>query len=153
MILFAPKTKKERITNTRKYMTKIILTESNKIGQNVIDAIMADISHYESRKYWIKVSLHVFLATGTGYALFPTTKLLITNLNDSGFVSYFSLIFSDGKYVLGYIGDLALTLANSLPINASIVVISILIIFLRSLKKIIELWPNLSLYYQNNKIS
>ncbi len=125
-------------------MKKIIFQNSEKSSGKTVDLIMSRIEHYESRRYWSRIFIHSTLVVGTGYSLFPATKLLVANLTDSGFFSYLSLIFSDGKYVTDYIGDLMLTLANSLPITASIIVLGALIIFINSFKKIVELSPDLS---------
>jgi hypothetical protein len=134
-------------------MTKIIFTENIRVKESVVHSIMGNIRRYELRRYWTRVSIHSTLVLGTGYSLFPATKLLVANLADSGFLSYFSLIFSDGQYVFGYMGDLMLSLANSLPIGTSIIVLGALTVFINSIKKIFEMSPNLSLYYHNHKIS
>ncbi len=134
-------------------MTKIILTENIRAKESVVNSIMGNIRRYELRRYWTRVSIHSTLVLGTGYSLFPATKLLVANLADSGFISYFSLIFSDGQYVFSYMGDLMLSLANSLPIGTSIIVLGALTVFINSIKKIFEMSPNLSLYYNNHKIS
>jgi hypothetical protein len=125
-------------------MKKIIFHPNEKVRDTAVDSVMLRINHYESRRYWSRIFIHSALVLVTGYSLFPATKLLISNLTDSGFFSYFSLIFSDGTYVTNYIGDLMLTLANSLPITASIIVLGALIIFINSFKKIVELSPDLS---------
>ncbi len=67
-------------------------------------------------------------------ALIPTLQYTIRELSQSGFLQYSSLLFSDSAAIALYWKEFTLSLAESLPLLGITTVLSILFIFLGSLK-------------------
>jgi hypothetical protein len=60
----------------------------------------------------------------------------------SGFYQYLSLAFSDGRLVLSYWRELALSLADSLPLTSLALALLLLLILFVSLRKVMHQFKN-----------
>lgn len=82
------------------------------------EAILGSIRSEERRKarIYITVSSATLLVSVIGFIF--SVRYLFQIFQTSEFYTYFSLVFSDPDIVLGYWQDIALSLAESLPILA-----------------------------------
>ena len=87
-------------------------------------------------KYNARLKLWAFSFTGlvslAGLTL--TFRMLLNDLTQSGFSEYFSLIFSDSGLIISYWKELVFSLAESLPIMSTIFTLSLIFVFLLSLR-------------------
>lgn len=71
-------------------------------------------------------------------ALVPTFQMVRTDLINSGFIQFFSLLFSDFKTVTAYWQSFAMSLLETLPIMSLIILTSVTLIFLESIKLLVK---------------
>jgi hypothetical protein len=94
--------------------------------------ISARIHRNAALKLWFSLAGGVFSLV----AFVPATKLLLNNFAHSGFYDYVSLIFS-GSGVSAYWKDLMVTLASSLPTASIFYAVTLLFVFIISLRYIL----------------
>lgn len=87
-------------------------------------------------KYNARLKLWAFSFTGLASlaGLTLTFRMLLNDLTQSGFSEYFSLIFSDSGLIISYWKELVFSLAESLPIMSTIFTLSLIFVFLLSLR-------------------
>ena len=85
-------------------------------------------------KFWAFASMEFASIAG----LVPVIKMLLTDLSQSGFYEYFSLIFSDSGTIFLYWKELILSLVESLPIMSIIYTLSLLFIVFLSLRYLMK---------------
>ena len=132
-----------KIFQEAKYKSDINLTE------NIWQAI---VSH---EKYIVRVKLWVFSVVGfvSLVGLVPAFKMLSSDLTQSGFYKYFSLIFSNSELIISYWKELIFSLAESLPTISIIFTLSLVFIFFLSLKYLIkQIINNNQLFPQGNPV-
>ena len=66
--------------------------------------------------------------------LIPAWKALSTDLSQSGFYEYFSILFSNGWSITSYWRESIMSIAQSLPTMSILISLSLVFIFLLSLK-------------------
>lgn len=69
-------------------------------------------------------------------AFFPALNMLITGFNQSGFLNFFSLIFSDSSTVMKYWQSFSMTLLEAIPALSLALFLAILLTFLQSIKSL-----------------
>ncbi len=74
----------------------------------------------------------------------PAFKILLSNASQSGFINFFSLIFSDFSSVATYWKSFAMTLLETLPAVSLAFFMAVLLTFLQSIK---SLTKNIKLIY------
>lgn len=131
-------------------MNKIIITNNQYSPETQIQKIMLKITNYEQKRAITKFSIHSFILALASVGFIYTTKYLILNMNDSGFVDYISLLFTDSTVIFAYIQDFALSLASSWPIFATILVMTNLLIFINSITKTIQYYSYLSINHKQS---
>ena len=91
--------------------------------------------HQERRLMIIKQRIIIWGITTASsvLVLIPTFRMLQANLADSGFLQFFSLLFSDSKIILSYWDTFAWSLLEALPVMSLVLFLVILGIFLKSL--------------------
>ena len=63
-------------------------------------------------------------------ALFPIFVNMVQQLQASGFLNYFSLLFTDGGAMATYWREFSLSLAESLPVfQLALIILSLLVLF------------------------
>jgi len=72
--------------------------------------------------------------SGSMVALIPAFRALQTGLTESGFMEFFSLLFSDLAVVIAHWQDFASALLESLPVMSAVVLLSAVFVVLGSLK-------------------
>jgi hypothetical protein len=78
----------------------------------------------------------ILLRSLAGFA--PSLKMLISDLDNSRFINFFSLIFSDFSTVATYWQNFAMILLETLPVLSLALFLSILLIFLQSTKSLLK---------------
>lgn len=71
---------------------------------------------------------------GSAIAFIPALKLMRADLADSGFMTFFSLFFSDTKVVMTYWQNFGQSLLETLPVTGLAAVLLSIVVFLESLK-------------------
>jgi ABC-type phosphate/phosphonate transport system permease subunit len=71
---------------------------------------------------------------GSSTAFIPAFKLLHSNLVESGFLQFFSLLFSDFGIITGYWKEFSMSLLETLPAASLAIFLAVVFVFLGSLK-------------------
>jgi hypothetical protein len=100
------------------------------LAENVWRAVIARDKHINRLKLWA----FAFIGLASLAGLVPALKALLSDLAQSGFSEYFSLIFSDSGLILSYWKELFFSLAESLPILSVTLSLTLIFIFFLSLK-------------------
>jgi len=90
----------------------------------------------EKRLLTLKRRLFLFSAglIGAIILFIPALKGVISGLTQSGFIQYFSLLFSDAEIVLAYWQNYALSLLETLPVMSLILLLATVFAILELLK-------------------
>jgi len=94
----------------------------------------------ESQRISLKRRLFAFglMTAATAGALVPAFQMVITRLNESGFNTFFSLLFSDFSIVLREWQTFFASLMESFPIMSFVLLLAGLLIFIQVLKLFIK---------------
>ena len=111
-----------------KYKTSVNLEE------NIWLKLTTREKHFALFKLWAFASLGFASLAG----LIPAFKIMLSDLTQSGFYEYFSLIFSDGLTNSVYWKELSLSLAESLPAISIILTLSLVFISFLSIRYFIK---------------
>lgn len=101
---------------------------------------------HEERKLLIFKRRLVFLSIifiGSIAALIPTFRMTQVGFAESGFIEFFSLLFSDAGIIATYWQNFALSLLETLPVTSLIIFLTIMLLFLESLKLLINNTENI----------
>ena len=71
-------------------------------------------------------------------AFVPLFQMLRTGFIESGFLQFFSLLFSDFEIVAAYWQNFSLSLLETLPVFSLMVFLAVVLVFLESLKLLIK---------------
>ena len=69
-------------------------------------------------------------------SFFPVVSMLMSDLNQSGFIQFSSLIFSDTSSVMPYWRSFMMTLLETLPALSLALFLAVLVTFLQSVKSL-----------------
>lgn len=96
--------------------------------------------HKEQRLLTIRRRIAIFSVglSGSSVVFIPVFKMLSAELAESGFIQFLSLLFSDFSIVARYWQSFVLTLLETLPAISLIVFLTIIFVFLESLKFLIK---------------
>ena len=97
----------------------------------IMDRIGAEKKRRQIRRHLAFFSLSLI---GSVAAFYPAGQMLWHDFNASGFFQFFSLLFSDSEIVLKYWQNFLFSLLEALPIVSVIILLSLVWIFLESLK-------------------
>ena len=86
----------------------------------------------------LEISVFVLIGFASLAGLIPAFKIMLSDLTQSGFYEYFSLIFSDGLTNSVYWKELSLSLAESLPAISIILTLSLVFISFLSIRYFIK---------------
>lgn len=119
-------------------LTKIFKSAKYKpnsdLNEKVWNTIVIRSKHNTQIKFWG----FAFVSLASIAGLVPVVKILLTDLSQSGFYEYFSLIFSDSGTIFSYWKELILSLAESLPIMSIVYTFSLLFIIFLSLRYLMK---------------
>jgi hypothetical protein len=107
--------------------------------EGLLEQIMFRIRR-ERRSFIIKRRIVIFSLglIGSIVAFVPVLHLVKTGLAESGFMQYFSLLFSDTGLVAAYWQSFAFALLESLPVLSLAVLLITIFTFLESLKLLVQ---------------
>jgi hypothetical protein len=100
------------------------------LAENVWLAIVLREKRIARFKLWAFSIMGIVSLAG----LIPAFNILLSDLAQSSFYEYFSLLFGGGGAVFSYWKELTLSLAESLPSASIIFVLSLIFIFFLSLR-------------------
>ncbi len=92
----------------------------------------------ENRMARVKLWVFGIIGTISLIGLVPALQALSNNMTQSGFSSYFSLIFSDGGSIASFWKEFILSLGESLPILSVIFALSLLFVCGLSLRYFVK---------------
>lgn len=95
----------------------------------------------EERKLLALKRKLIFLSivfVGSIAALIPTFRMTQAGFVESGFIEFFSLLFSDANIIAAYWKNFALSLLETLPVTNLIMLLTVMLLFLESLKLLIN---------------
>ena len=87
---------------------------------------------------------------GSIAAFVPVFKMVYQGFAESGFMQFLSLLFSDTGVVLSYFGNFLSSLLEALPITGLLAFLTVLLIFLESLKLLAK---NLKIIFSSKFVS
>lgn len=121
------------------YKNPFIHQRSPEPPKGLFNKIMARIQE-ERRLLTIKRRITIFSlgVVGSAVALIPTFKMVQTGLYESGFLYFFSLIFSDFGTVVSYWQNFIMSLLETLPVINLVILLIIIFIFMESLKFLVK---------------
>jgi hypothetical protein len=102
-------------------------------------AVLSRLDQEKNRVREWKLRLSVTAALASMVSLVPATTLLMRGFSETGFSSYLSLLFSDGRAILSFWGEYLLSLIDSLPLAGLASFALALFVFLASIKYVISL--------------
>jgi hypothetical protein len=90
----------------------------------------------ERRLLILKRRMFIFSlsAVCSAIALIPAFKMVKTGFTESGFMQFFSLLFSDFKIVVAYGQNFILSLLETLPVMSLVILLVVVLVFLESLR-------------------
>lgn len=135
-----------RINNMATNYNKIFSSlNEQSVPQNLSGDILISINKQIRKSAQINFVLFSFLSVFSLIALIPALKYFISELYESGFQQYLSLIFSDGLVLLNYWKEFSLLLAESIPLISIALVLTFLLTLLSSIKFMLKNLKNISL--------
>lgn len=107
------------------------------------EGLFEKITHHireEQRLLTMKRRLVIFSIgiMGSLAAFIPVFKVVQTGFAESGFMQFFSLLFSDFGIVVSYWQNFAMSLLETLPITSLMMLLATVLVFLESLKLLIK---------------
>ena len=127
-------------------LVKIFKETSYEPSSDLAFNIWYTITLHEKRNTRIKLWIFSLVGFISFAGFIPALNLLLNDLRQSGFYEYFSLIFSNGS-VLFFWKELVLSIAESLPTASIILTLSLVFVFVLSLKYLIKQLNNNSLSF------
>jgi hypothetical protein len=88
----------------------------------------------KTRQLKFRIAVFSICLFGSAAAFFPAIKIVWTEFAESGFISFLSLLFTDAGAVLGAWQSFGLSLLETLPVTSLIVLFSISVMFICSLR-------------------
>lgn len=106
------------------------------LPKGLLEKILKRI-HREERILFLKRTIFSSITLiGSAAAFLPTFKMLASGFEQSGFLHFFSLIFSDFSAVMSYWQSFALILLETLPFISLTLFLAVLLILLQSIKSL-----------------
>ena len=102
------------------------------------ERIFKSINKKEKDLYQLKLVTFTIIGLSSLATLIPVIKIIINDFNNSGLYEYSSLIFSNTESILTLGKEYILIIAESMPILSITLTLSVLFIFILSIKKIVE---------------
>ena len=117
-----------------------------KAPRGLSDAIMLRIETYEVSRLRRRAFIQGILVAVTLILAVPAIQYLAASAAQSGFGEYFSLVFSDGNYVLSNFRDFMLILADSLPATGTIAILAVGLVLVGALRGMLADLASLSTF-------
>ena len=109
------------------------------LPEGIFGRIMARL-RAEQRLLTIKRRMAIFSIglIGSGVAFIPVFKMAQVEISNSGFLQFFSLLFSDFGTVAAYWQSFVLSLLETFPAVSAAALLSVILVFLGSLKFLVR---------------
>ena len=104
--------------------------------KDLLEKILKRIHREERILVLRRIIIFSVTLTASLLSFVPTIKILLSDFNQSGFVNFFSLIFSDFSSVATYWQSFTLILLESLPALSLALFLAVLLTFLQSIKSL-----------------
>ena len=101
--------------------------------ENVVKRIEDEKNFQKIRRKTLFFAVSTILCA---IACVPALIMVRSSANESGFMKFFSLLFSDFQSVVSYWQSFSLTLLETLPVASLIMLSTILLLFLESLRSL-----------------
>jgi hypothetical protein len=119
-------------------ITKIFQKAAYKPDPALTGVVWSTVIAKNKRNTQFKLWAFALVGLTSFVGLVPTFKMLLSDLTQSGFYEYFSLLFSDTGSIFSYWKEFFLSLAESLPVVSIISALSLLFICFLSLRYLIK---------------
>ena len=119
-------------------LTKVFQKAKYKEDSGLARNVWQKIVLREKRNTLLKLWTFVLMGVASFIGLMPALKVLSSNLTQSGFYEYFSLIFSDSGSIISYWKEFAFSLVESLPLTSIILTLSLIFFFFLSIRYIMK---------------
>jgi len=119
-------------------LTEIFQKAKLEPGPNLTEDIWRALVLRDKRSTRLKLWIFACAGSISLVGLFPAINILLNDLSRSGLYEYFSLIFEEGGSVFSYWKELALSLAQSLPMTSIIFTLSLIFVFFLSSRYLIR---------------
>jgi len=106
--------------------------------KGLLERILKRIHREERLLVLRKVIIFSAILMGSLAGLVPSLKMLLSDFSRSGFVNFFSLIFSDFSVAMMYWQSFTMILLETLPALSSALFLAVLLIFLQSIKYLMK---------------
>lgn len=107
---------------------------NKKQSDDLFNRIMLEMRREQKKADQIRAAFFSFTFIASLLAFVPALNLLRANLTASGFMDYFSLLFSDWGVIAEYWQSFVLSLLEVLPVMSLAVFLAVIFVFLESLK-------------------
>lgn len=131
--------------NSEKFIDFDLVEPSN----HLFDKVIGQIQQFQKEKKVKTVRRRIFVFSALSLifivAFVPAFSAMKTNMVESGFLDFASLLFSDFNIVISYWQNFAMSLLESLPVMNLAIVFFVALAFLWSLKSLfkdVELFAN-----------
>ena len=105
-------------------------------SEELLNSILKEIAIRKKHRAQKRFVFGVLTLVVSIAAFFPALQYFNSEIIQSGFYHYISLIVSDGAAILGYWQNFLLLVIESLPVFALILILAVLWIFFASLRQI-----------------
>jgi hypothetical protein len=122
------------MTNSYKQLSKLAPAEAE-CSDRVCTKVMGMIESAETRRCRRQACLHITLVVGAVLVFIPAIGFWRQDIANSGFFQYLSLLVSDSSYVASHGKDFVLSVADSLPVSAGIIMLALVVILANSLRR------------------
>jgi hypothetical protein len=104
--------------------------------KGLLEKILKRIHKEERLLVFKKIIIFSVMLMGSLAGLVPALRMLLSDFSRSGFVSFFSLIFSDPSVVAMYWRSFTMILLETLPALSLALFLTVLLILLQSIKSL-----------------
>jgi ABC-type spermidine/putrescine transport system permease subunit I len=104
--------------------------------QGLYEKIIMRIHHEERVLVFRRIMIFSTTLAISILAFIPSLKMLLSDFSHSGFLSFFSLAFSDSSAIMAYWQSFAMILLETLPALSLALVLAIILTFLQSAKSL-----------------
>ncbi|MFA6295152.1 MAG: hypothetical protein WC666_01870 [Candidatus Paceibacterota bacterium] len=118
----------------------------------LFEQIMNKIADMETRRLRIRTTTHGITVITAFALLIPTTSNFFSNIAQSEFMQYVSLLISDWSTLINSWKDILLSIAGSWPFVWSILLLGAFIVFINSLRRLVINASTLSTYKHTHLI-
>lgn len=102
----------------------------------LLEKILKSIHAQERLLALRRVALFSVFFIGSIIGLFPTFNMLLSDFNQSGFLQFFSLVFSDFSTIVTYWKSFIIILLETLPAISLALFLTVVLTFLQSIKSL-----------------